>query len=109
MHNKNADNQIERIRVTLTNVLPKGSAAWLFGSRARGDSRADSDWDILVVVDKDRLTFKDYSTITYPLTELGWDMGEEINPVMYTRQEWDENVNTPFRDNVERDAILLVS
>ena len=43
------------------------------------------------------------------LTELGWDMGEEINPVMYTRHEWDENVNTPFRDNVERDAILLVS
>ncbi|MDP3898593.1 MAG: nucleotidyltransferase domain-containing protein [Mesorhizobium sp.] len=23
---------------------------WLFGSRARGDSRADSDWDILVAL-----------------------------------------------------------
>lgn len=23
---------------------------WLFGSRARGDARADSDWDLLVVV-----------------------------------------------------------
>jgi predicted nucleotidyltransferase len=24
---------------------------WLFGSRARGDHRPDSDWDILIVVD----------------------------------------------------------
>jgi predicted nucleotidyltransferase len=24
---------------------------WLFGSRARGDAKADSDWDLLVLVD----------------------------------------------------------
>jgi predicted nucleotidyltransferase len=26
---------------------------WLFGSRARGDNREDSDWDLLAVVDDD--------------------------------------------------------
>ena len=26
---------------------------WLFGSRARGEARADSDWDLFVVVDDD--------------------------------------------------------
>ena len=26
-----------------------GSQVWLFGSRARGDARPDSDWDLLVV------------------------------------------------------------
>jgi uncharacterized protein len=26
---------------------------WLFGSRARGDARPDSDWDLLVVVPDD--------------------------------------------------------
>lgn len=31
----------------------------------------------------------DYDNITYPLTELGWELGEEINPVMYTAQEWE--------------------
>lgn len=25
---------------------------WLFGSRARGDARPDSDWDFLVLTDK---------------------------------------------------------
>lgn len=27
---------------------------WLFGSRARGDHRPDSDWDLFVVVPDDR-------------------------------------------------------
>ncbi|AWN54201.1 nucleotidyltransferase domain-containing protein [Methylobacterium sp. 17Sr1-1] len=26
---------------------------WLFGSRARGEARADSDWDLLVVLPDD--------------------------------------------------------
>lgn len=29
------------------------SAVWLFGSRARGDHRQDSDWDLLVVLPND--------------------------------------------------------
>lgn len=29
------------------------SAVWLFGSRARGDARPDSDWDIMVAVPDD--------------------------------------------------------
>ena len=36
----------------------------------------------------------DYDNITYPLTELGWELGEEINPVMYTAQEW-ESIGIP--------------
>jgi len=31
----------------------------LYGSRARGDAHEDSDWDILVLSSKDRLTFKE--------------------------------------------------
>lgn len=30
------------------------AAVYLFGSRARGDARHDSDWDVLVVVADDR-------------------------------------------------------
>ncbi|HAL80974.1 MAG TPA: hypothetical protein DCO83_01070 [Mucilaginibacter sp.] len=30
--------------------------AFLFGSRARGDNRKDSDWDILILIDSDRVT-----------------------------------------------------
>ena len=31
----------------------------LYGSRARGDANKDSDWDVLVLSNKDRLSFKE--------------------------------------------------
>lgn len=39
---------IERIQAVLRPV-----DIWLFGSRARGDHRADSDWDLLAVLPDD--------------------------------------------------------
>ena len=76
-------------------------------SRARGDAHANSDWDILIILDKEELLPEDYDTVSYPLRELGWEIGEYINPIMYTAKEWEENSFTPFYHNVIDDAIPL--
>lgn len=39
--------------VELCKAKLHSEAVWLFGSRARGDHRPDSDWDILVIVPDD--------------------------------------------------------
>lgn len=79
----------------------------LFGSQARGTSRSDSDWDILVILKKDSLTPADYDNVTFPLTMLGWSLGEEINPIMYTAEEWEKYKITPFYKNIEKEGIVL--
>ena len=97
------------IRECLAKNLPASGKAILFGSQARGTAREDSDWDILIILDKEKLMADDYDNITYPLTELGWELGEEINPVMYTAQEWEKYRNTPFVRNVEKEGVRIVS
>ena len=88
-------------------VMPSGVKVYLYGSRARGDHHADSDWDILILVDKHRVEIKDYDELSYPLTELGWIHGQDIIPVIYSRDEWNHPASLLFRHNVEQDAIAL--
>ena len=98
---------LENIKRVLAVSLPHGGTALLYGSQARGDARQDSDWDILIVLDKDKLVPDDYDSVTYPLTKLGWEIGAEINPIMYTKKEWEDSRVTPFYHNVIEDAIAL--
>ena len=84
---KEQEHTLTAIRECLAKNMPPYGKAILFGSQARGTARDDSDWDILVILDKEQLLPSDYDKVTYPLTELGWDLGKEINPVMYSKME----------------------
>ena len=102
-------NILADIRQLALKVIPTGSSALLYGSRARGSAHSHSDWDILLILDKDSLTQSDYDSISYPFVLLGCELGEEINPIMYTEKEWKSYEATPFYENVKRDAINLLS
>lgn len=91
----------------LAKILPLKSQAILFGSRARGDARDDSDWDILILLDKDRITQSDIDEISYPIRELGWEIDAMVNPIMYTMKEWNSKSFTPFYKNVMKEGIVI--
>ena len=99
---------LNQIRHVARQNVPQGSLVLLFGSRARGEERKGSDWDILIVLPKDQLRQEDYDLVSYPLVELGWTLGEQINPIVYTRREWEASSITPFYDNVQRDGVSLL-
>ena len=101
------DKVIERIKETAERVLPEGASLWLYGSRARGDARPDSDYDLLILLDKDVLQEKD-TDIICDMAELGWDLSAEINAHAYPRSKWNTWTYSPFYKNVERDKIVLV-
>ena len=97
-------NEIKRIA---KEVLPKGGQLILFGSRARNEATEDSDWDLLILLDKPKIEHRDYDNVLYPFAALSWDVGELISPIIYTKNEWKKYSFTPFYKNVEQDGIVL--
>lgn len=98
---------IRRIQETADRILPEGASLWLYGSRARGDARPDSDYDLLILLDKDRITGEDHDKYSYPLFTMGMDIDEEINAHIYPKKEWEKWAFVPFHDNVEEDKVVL--
>ena len=105
MENAQVLNSIKKVA---SQVLPKGSSLYLYGSRARGDSHEGSDWDLLLLLDKPRLEYEDFDKYSYPFVEMGWDIGEDIRPHAYTKDEWFNGPHSLFYYNVEEDKKVLL-
>ena len=92
----------------IVHTYPSEVEAYLFGSRARGDNRPDSDWDVLLILNKDKVSFEDHSAYSYPLRELGWDVDAEINPILFSRSQWQRQEQTTlFYHNVISERVKL--
>ena len=46
---------LDRIREVARTYVPQGGRVLLYGSRARGDAHEDSDWDLLLILNKSKL------------------------------------------------------
>ena len=69
--------------------------AILFGSRARGTEHEGSDWDILILLDKPKVTLQDYDKYSYPLRELGWDI-DETSILSYSHKKNGKKTVIPY-------------
>jgi len=101
------DKQIfNEIQALKRQILPNERVI-LFGSQARGDARPDSDWDLLVLLNKKERNFdEDFDKYAYPFSEIGDKYGTCTIPIVLTVNDWE----TPsmLRYNVEREGIEIV-
>ena len=78
---------LEQVKQTVHEIEPDADII-LYGSRARGDAHAESDWDFLILLDgmvDDART----DAIRHRLYDIEWDAGEVLSSIVRSRQEWD--------------------
>lgn len=98
---------IEQIAALGKSILPKDASLWLYGSQARGEATKDSDWDLLILLNKDKRELSD-NIYAEQLSDYGFDHNQYVSPQIYTRKEWAAMYFMPFVKNVEHDKIVLV-
>jgi predicted nucleotidyltransferase len=97
---------LQRCKEALRAVVPDADVI-LYGSRARGDAKDDSDYDILVLVDRpaDVAMHERLISGISPLEE----NGAVLTLTIYNRDLWNSKLYEamPFRENVDREGVLL--
>jgi len=96
----------QEIQALKRQILPNEKVI-LFGSQARGDAHPDSDWDLLVLLNKKKKNFEDEDIYGFPFDKIGWNYGVAINTILYSTDEWKKRKITPFYKNVEIEGIEI--
>lgn len=78
----------------------------LFGSRARGDAKVSSDWDILILIDGEVTEgLKEKIRDELFFTEL--ESEQVISSLIYSKDNWDNLSVTPFFQNVKKEGLPI--
>lgn len=81
---------------------------YLYGSRARGDAKALSDWDLLILLNSKSIPFLLETKIMDEIYEIELETGEIISPLIYSKEEWNSKYRqTPLYENIKNESIRL--
>ncbi len=103
----NREALLEQVKRAVREMEPDAEII-LYGSRAREDSQAQSDWDFLILLDGP-VNDKRTDTIRHRLYEIEWENDEVICCIVRSREEWNSPLceSMPFHQNVELEGIVL--
>ncbi|HMO41247.1 MAG TPA: nucleotidyltransferase domain-containing protein [Saprospiraceae bacterium] len=87
--------------------IDKGAEVILFGSRARGNYDADSDWDFLILLSYP-VDFDVEELIRNKLYEIELETGEIITSIIEEKSIWEKYERTLIYKNIKEEGIVVV-
>ncbi|MDZ7778074.1 MAG: nucleotidyltransferase domain-containing protein [Bacteroidales bacterium] len=103
----NKTEYISKLIRTTVNPVDKNVEVILYGSRARGEERKVSDWDILILTDY-QADLKTEQRFRDELYDLELETGEAFSVFVYSKNNWTTKQRiTPFYQNVNQEGISL--
>jgi len=96
-----------KIKNSINSIVPDAKII-LYGSYARGTEKLESDIDILVLLNKDKVTWLDEKEVKYPLYDIEFDTGKIISPLVLSKKDWEiRHRITPFYQSVKKEGVVL--
>ena len=101
----------EQILRMIINVVDKNapdSEVYLYGSQAKGSSKKLSDWDLLILLNSQYISFALETKFMDEFYDLELETGEVISPLIYSKSDWNNKYSiTPFFENIKNEGIKL--
>ena len=101
------DNHIARQIKNSIKTIDSKAQVIIFGSRARGDAKIESDWDILILTDYP-VTVEIEGSFRDVLFDLEIETGEVLSIFIYQKSVWNSRHKvTPLYRNIKKEGVKL--
>jgi predicted nucleotidyltransferase len=102
----NRDEIITKIKQAVKKIETKAKVI-LFGSRARGEERPDSDWDLLILI-PGKAGLKKEQEFRHTLFLLELEYCQAFSTFVYAEQDWEKTYRvTPLYQNIQKEGMRL--
>lgn len=101
--------QILQKLIGVINKTAPGSEMYLYGSQARGDVKELSDWDLLILLNSQKISFDFETRLMDEFYDIELETGEIISPLIYSKTDWNEKHSvTPLFEIINKEGVRLI-